>query len=117
MLTPSEPGGDGREGGAMRQAAYWVGLALLVFAGATAVAQLVAWLAGAAVLPVTLGSLWAAVSANSLVGFQALIENRVTPALWPPILWVLLRPAWLTLGGVGLLLLLLGRRRSRGGLD
>ncbi|HET6469508.1 MAG TPA: hypothetical protein VFG43_14135 [Geminicoccaceae bacterium] len=98
----------------MRRFGYGLGVMLVVFAAATGVAHLLAFLSGAAAQPVSLGSLWYGVHANSLVGFQGLIERGVSPALWPPILWLLLLPAWLTFGVPGLALVLLCRRRSRG---
>ena len=98
----------------MGRVGYWPGLVLLVFAAATAVAQLLSLVTGAVAPPVTLGSLWAAVSANSLVGFQALVEQSLSPSLWPPILWLLLLPAWAPVGLLGLLLLLVGRGRGHG---
>jgi hypothetical protein len=101
----------------MRRLGYWVGLALLVFGGATGVAQLMAWLLATDVRPVTLGSLWAGIHANSLVGFQGLIEGSISPSLWPPVLWLLLLPAWLTLGALGCLLALLCRPPARSRFD
>jgi hypothetical protein len=101
----------------MRRVGYWIGLLLLVFAGATGVAQLIAWLFATTVRPVTLGSLWAALNANSLVGLQGLIERSISPSLWPPILWLLLLPAWLTLGVLGCLVALLCRPPARSRFD
>jgi hypothetical protein len=98
----------------MKRFGYLVGIVLLVFAAATGVAHLLALVSGAAAQPVSLGSLWYGVHANSLVGFQALIEKRLSPSLWPPILWLLLLPAWLTFGVPGLLLVILCRPRPRG---
>ena len=58
------------------------------------------------------GELWARADANSLVGFQALIEKGVAPWLWSDIvLPVLLGPAWAIPLVPALLLLLLGARR------
>ncbi|MFO1067186.1 MAG: hypothetical protein U1E14_01540 [Geminicoccaceae bacterium] len=98
----------------MRRFGFGLGVLLLVFAAATGFAQLLALATGTTVTPVTLGSLWAGVSANSLVGFQALVEKSISPALWVPVVWILLLPAWVTFGVPGLLLVLLCRRRGRG---
>ena len=86
---------------------------LLVAGAAAALAEFLATLQGA---PSTLsvGAIWFRIHANSLVGFQALIEKGLTPALWPPIQWLLTLPAWLVLAPPGLLLVLLCRTRTRG---
>lgn len=96
----------------MRRAGFWLGLALAVIAAATLVAQAMAWLAGAGL--VSLGTLWARIDANSLVGLQALVEQLLSPSLWPPVLQLLLAPAWLVFGLLAGLLLVLCRPRRRG---
>jgi hypothetical protein len=98
----------------MRRIGFWIGIALVVFAAATAFAQLLSWVLGASAATVNIGSLWAGIHARSLFGFQGFVENRLSSTLWPSILWVLLLPAWVSLGVLGLLLLPLGRRRGRG---
>ena len=67
---------------------------------------------------ISAGELWARSDANSLVGFQALVEKGAAPWLWSDIvLPVLLGPAWaipLVLAALAaLLLVLLGRRRRQ----
>jgi hypothetical protein len=96
----------------MRKFGYGLGVGLLVAGGAAAVAEFLTMLQGA---PSTLsiGAIWFRIHANSLVGFQALIENRLTPLLWPSIQWLLTLPAWLVLAPPGLLLVLLCRERGR----
>jgi hypothetical protein len=96
----------------MRKLGFWIGAALALVTAAIFVAQVMAWLAGSGWL--SLGSLWARINANSLVGFQALVENRLTPALWPLILQMLFVPAWLVFGVLAAVLLLLCRPRRRG---
>jgi FtsH-binding integral membrane protein len=96
----------------MRKFGYWLGVGLLVTGGAVAVAELLTMLQGAA-STLSIGAIWFRIHANSLVGFQALIEQRLTPLLWPPIQWLLTLPAWLVLVPPGLLLVLLGRDRGR----
>jgi FtsH-binding integral membrane protein len=97
----------------MRKFGYWLGVALLVAAGAAAVAELLTMLQGAP-SRLSIGAIWFRIHGNSLVGFQALIENRLTPLLWPPMQWLLTLPAWLVLAPPGLLLVLLCRDRGRG---
>jgi len=95
----------------MKKLGCGLGLALLVTAAAGALAPVV--MQGA---PPTIstGWLWFQIDGNSLVGFQALIEKRVSPALWAPIQTVLTWPLWLVLGipGLALGLSCLWRRRS-----
>ena len=63
---------------------------------------------------ISAGELWARADANSLVGFQALIEKGLAPWLWSDIvLPVLLGPAWAIPLVPAVLLLVLGRRRRR----
>ena len=96
----------------MRKFGYWLGVGLLLAGGAVAVAELLTMLQGA---PSTLsiGAIWYRIHGNSLVGFQALIENRLSPLLWPPLQWLLTLPAWLVLMPPGLLLVLMCRDRGR----
>ena len=86
---------------------------MLVAGAAATVAELLTILQGA---PATLsiGAIWYRIHANSLVGFQALIENGISPLLWPPIQWLLTLPTWLVLVPPGLLLVLLCRHKGRG---
>lgn len=60
------------------------------------------------------GRLWASIHANSLVGFQALIEKNVSPWLWGEIILpILLGPAWAIAVVPGLVLTILCRRRRK----
>ena len=97
----------------MRRFGHWLGVGLLVAGAAATVAELLTILQGA---PATLsiGAIWYRIHANSLVGFQALIENGISPSLWPPIQWLLTLPTWLVLVLPGLLLVLLCRHNRRG---
>jgi hypothetical protein len=85
----------------MRRLGFWLGVFLLacgILAGLYGVATQTAQ---------SLGSVWFLIHGNSLVGFQALIENQISPAAWPPIQALLIWPAWLVLIPPGVVLILL----------
>jgi hypothetical protein len=96
----------------MRKLGCGIGAVLLVLAVAGGLVQVVMSLRGSGV-PLSAGWLWFQIDGNSLVGFQALIEKRVSPALWTPIQTVLTWPVWLALGipGPALALSCLALRR------
>jgi hypothetical protein len=98
----------------VRRFGFGLGLALAVLAAAALVAQLFSLLAQGGYVPVSLGSIWYGLHPNSLVGLQALVENSLSPALWPPVFWLLQLPAWLVAGVLGAALLLACRPRRRG---
>jgi hypothetical protein len=97
----------------MRQFGCWFGFGLLIAGAAAAVAEMLTALQGA---PTTLsiGAIWFRIHANSLVGFQGVIEKGLSPLIWPPIQWLLTLPTWLVLVPPGLLLIFLCRNRGRG---
>jgi hypothetical protein len=97
----------------MRTFGYGLGLALVLAGAAVGVAELFTIVQGAP-STLSLGAMWYRLHANSLVGFQALIENGLSPALWPPVQVLLTVPAWLLLVPLGLLLLVLCRPRGAG---
>jgi hypothetical protein len=96
----------------MRQFGYWLGVGLLIAGAAAAVAELLTIVQGAP-STLSLGAIWFRIHANSLVGFQGLIEKQLSPLIWPPIQWLLTLPTWLVLVPPGLLLVLLCRERGR----
>jgi hypothetical protein len=98
----------------MRQLGYVIGMAFLVIAGATLVAQLFSLWASGGYRPISIGSMWYSLDGNSLVGFQGLIERNLGAMVWAPIQLVLTAPAWLTMAVPGALLALLCRPRQRG---
>jgi hypothetical protein len=96
----------------MRRFGYWLGVALLIAGAAAAVAELLTiWQGAPATL--SLGAIWYRIHANSLVGFQGLIERGLSPLIWPPVQWLLTLPTWLALVPPGLLLVVLCRDRGR----
>jgi hypothetical protein len=98
----------------MRQFGYVFGLAFLILAGASLVAQLFAVWASGAYRPISLGSMWYSLDGNSLVGFQGLVERHLGSMVWAPIQFVLAVPAWLSLAVPGAILAVLCRPRQRG---
>jgi hypothetical protein len=87
----------------MKRFGCGLGFALLLLASASALAEIVMAARGAPGA-ISLGWLWFQIHANSLVGFQALIEKGVSPGAWPPIQSLLTWPVWLVLGIPGVLL-------------
>jgi hypothetical protein len=96
----------------MRTFCYWFGVGLLIAGAAVAVAELLTMAQGA---PASLspGAIWFRTHANSLVGFQAMIEKGPLPWLWPPVQYLLTLPSWLILVPPGLVLVLSCRARRR----
>jgi hypothetical protein len=96
----------------MRTFCYWFGVGLLIAGAAVALAELLTLVQGA---PMTLspGAIWFRIHANSLVGFQALIEKGPLPWLWPPVQYLLTLPSWLILVPPGLVLVFACRARVR----
>ncbi len=101
----------------MRRIGFGLGAALLVVAAALMVAQLLALLAGTAAAPVSLATIWSGLGEASLIGLQGMIERTAGSVAWTTLHWLLSLPAWIPFGLLGILLLLAGRRRGRGGFD
>ncbi|MCB2055184.1 MAG: hypothetical protein KDE35_13195 [Geminicoccaceae bacterium] len=99
----------------MRRLFYGLGFVLLILAGALGVAEFLHATAGETYRPISLGSIWYSINANSLVGFQALVEKMpyVGPLIWPPIRFLLTLPAWLAAAVPGIVLVLACRPRQR----
>lgn len=55
---------------------------------------------------------WSAVHQSSLIALQPWVERNIAPWAWDPgVVTVIGQPAWLILGIVGIILILLGRRK------
>jgi hypothetical protein len=85
----------------VKRVGYLAGAVLLLLAAATLVAQLLSVLAHHGYAPIGLSTIWYQVHAPSLQGLQAVVEKDLSPAIWPPVAWVLGLPAWLVLGVLG----------------
>jgi hypothetical protein len=98
----------------MKKTGCSLGFVLLLLAAASALAEII-MLAQGAPGTISLGWIWFQIHGNSLVGFQALIEKSISPAVWQPIQYLLTLPAWLVLGIPGVIFGLSCRslRRSR----
>jgi len=60
-----------------------------------------------------LGQLWTDINAGSLDSLKAAVETRLPVQVWDPVVLTLLeQPAWLVLGVIGVLLVLLGRKKK-----
>ncbi len=58
------------------------------------------------------GDVWSAIHQNSLTALQALIEKQAG-WLWDPVVVAVLRqPAWLVLAVIGILLIVIGRKKK-----
>lgn len=61
-----------------------------------------------------LGQHWFNLSPGTLSLAQSAIEKHVSPALWDPVVvTILLAPAWVVFGVTGLILHIIGRKRTR----
>lgn len=62
----------------------------------------------------SLGEHWYSIHPPSLNATQAAIERYVAPFLWDPVMTsILLLPAWIVVGALGVLIYLLGYRRKK----
>ena len=67
---------------------------------------------GSGLVVTTLAEHWQTLAPVSLEGTKALLTRRLGAALWDPVVMSALRlPAWLALGGLGLVFGYIGRRR------
>lgn len=64
--------------------------------------------------PRSLGARWGDVSLESLVSLQNLVERYISVELWQSAMVPVLKwPAWVVLGVLGLVFIVLGRKRRR----
>lgn len=94
-----------------------VGTIVLAAAAASAAYDAFALFTGRADRAAKVGEWWSYLHRNSLLLLQPAIERHVEPTLgswlWDPVmLTILTSPAWLALGILGLVLLLLGGKRG-----
>ena len=71
-------------------------------------------IAGGAMVFTPVGQIWNNVHATSLQLLQPAVERHVAVWLWDPvILSVLTAPAWVVLGVLGCILMLIGRKKKK----
>jgi hypothetical protein len=98
-----------------RRAFGWIIIAALLFAlaGLFVTLDVLDYAAGAPWKIAPLGQRWFEFHRNSLLLIQPAIERHVAVWLWPPVQWVLERPAWLVPGVLAVVILLVKAVRRR----
>lgn len=70
-------------------------------------------IAGNNVFITSVRGLWDTLNAASLASLRPLIEGKIAPFAWDPIFVSFLSaPSWAVLGGLGMVLILLGRKKK-----
>jgi len=89
-------------------------MVLLAVAVIMAVLDATRSIAAGAVVMTPLGASWAALSRQSLAGFEAWVAQTLPGLAWDPVLVSLLSlPGFAVFAGLSLLMALAGRRRAR----
>jgi len=90
-----------------------IGWIILLAGGAVLVCDLLVWIDTKHWAPVALGQLWYQLNRSSLNLVQAVVQRYIHPFLWDPIIVsILLSWAFLVLTVLGVLLLIVFRRRG-----
>jgi len=91
----------------------FVGFVILAGAFITLVYDGTKSIAGRQLVFTPLGQVWNNIHSTSLQLLQPAIERHISPYLWDPVvLNILTAPAWLVLGIVGAILMLIGRKKK-----
>lgn len=91
----------------------FIGLWLLAIAFVALIRDGTKTIAGSAVTVTKLGADWYNFHPSSLLLLQPAIERHVAEWLWNPVIQTVLeQPAWLVLGILGAVLVLLGRKKK-----
>ncbi len=93
----------------------FVGLLCLALAFIFLVYDGTKWIADRQFYVSSVGTTWSNVHQNSLVALQPLVERYLGPRFWQGVVqpYVLEQPAWLALGIIGAILILLGRKKRK----
>jgi hypothetical protein len=69
-------------------------------------------IAGNTVFMTSMRALWETINAASLQSLRPLIEGKIGPFAWDPVFVSFLNaPSWAIIGGLGVVLILLGRKK------
>jgi len=91
----------------------FIGLWLLAVAFVALIRDGTKTIAGSAVTVTKLGADWYSFHPGSLLLLQPAVERHVAEWLWNPVIQTVLeQPAWLVLGILGAVLVLLGRKKK-----
>ena len=91
----------------------FVGFVILAGAFITLVYDGTKSIAGRQLVFTPLGQVWNNIHSTSLQLLQPAVERHISPFLWDPVvLNILTAPAWLVLGIVGAILMLIGRKKK-----
>ena len=89
-------------------------MVLLAVAVVMAVVDATRSIAAGALVMTPLGVSWAALSRQSLAGFEAWVAQTLPGFAWDPVvIWLLALPGFAVFAGLSLLVALAGRRRPR----
>jgi hypothetical protein len=91
----------------------FIGLWMLAAAFIFLVYDGAGWVANGVLNSMQLGTLWASIHQNSLLLLQPAVERHVAGWLWNPVIMTILeQPVWLVFGVIGVVLILLGRKKK-----
>jgi len=91
----------------------FIGLWMLAAAFIFLVYDGAGWVANGVLNSMQVGTLWASIHQNSLLLSQPAVERHVAGWLWNPVIMTILeQPVWLVFGVIGVLLILLGRKKK-----
>jgi hypothetical protein len=91
----------------------FIGLWMLAAAFIFLVYDGAGWVANGVLNSMQLGTLWASIHQNSLLQLQPAVERHVAGWLWNPVIMTILeQPVWLVFAVIGVVLILLGRKKK-----
>ena len=92
----------------------WIGTLFVAVGIVAAVVDGTRSVAASELVMTPLGQSWYSISQSSLNAAQAAIQRHVHPAVWDPVIqYILLTPTWVVACVLGLLFLVIGRRRRK----
>jgi hypothetical protein len=98
----------------LRFLSRFIGLWLLAGALVALVVDGSKTIAAGGIVTTSLGAMWTSISPQSLIATEAVIVDSVGPALWNPVIQSILNtPGFVVFGVLGIVLMLLGRKKRR----